>query len=48
MHNRNTQHFPLDHHFGIEDARPSISLVPRFRNTPISPAGDLAHPFLGN
>ena len=32
--------------FGIEDARPSINLVHRIRNTPISPAGDLAHPFL--
>lgn len=32
--------------FGIEDARPSIELVYRIRNTPLSPKDTLAHPFL--
>ncbi len=32
--------------FGIEDARPSISLVYRIRTAPISPRDDMVHPFL--
>jgi len=32
--------------FGIEDARPSISLVYRIRTAPLSPRDDVAHPFL--
>ncbi len=32
--------------FRIADARPSIELVHRIRTTPITPPGDLAHPFL--
>ncbi len=32
--------------FGIEDARPSISLVHRIRTAPLSPADDMVHPFL--
>jgi UDP-N-acetyl-2-amino-2-deoxyglucuronate dehydrogenase len=32
--------------FGIEDARPSIELVYRIRNTPISKPNDFMHPFL--
>ncbi len=32
--------------FGIEEARPSIDLTYRIRNTPISPKDDTSHPFL--
>jgi UDP-N-acetyl-2-amino-2-deoxyglucuronate dehydrogenase len=32
--------------FGIEDARPSITLTHRIRTSPLTPAGDLAHPSL--
>ena len=32
--------------FGIDDARPSISLVHRIRTAPLSPPDDMAHPFL--
>ena len=32
--------------FGLDDARPSIELTYRIRNTPISPIDVLAHPFL--
>ena len=32
--------------FGIEDARPSITLTHQIRTTEISPANDLAHPLL--
>ncbi|MBN1665473.1 MAG: Gfo/Idh/MocA family oxidoreductase [Anaerolineales bacterium] len=32
--------------FGIEDARPSISLVSKIRQAPILPLDDMAHPFL--
>lgn len=32
--------------FRIADARPSIELVHRIRTTPLTPPGDLAHPFL--
>ena len=32
--------------FGIADARPSITLTHRIRTSPVTPAGDLAHPFL--
>lgn len=32
--------------FGIDDARPSISLVYRIRTAPLSPADDMVHPFL--
>jgi UDP-N-acetyl-2-amino-2-deoxyglucuronate dehydrogenase len=34
--------------FGIEDARPSIELVYRLRKAPITPPGDLAHPYLSH
>lgn len=33
--------------FGLDDARPSIELTYRIRNTPLSPIDALAHPFLG-
>lgn len=32
--------------FGISHARPSIELVHRIRNTPVTPADELAHPFI--
>ena len=32
--------------FGIEDARPSLDLVYRLRNAPLSPQDDMVHPFL--
>lgn len=32
--------------FGLDDARPSIELTYRIRNTPLSPIDALAHPFL--
>ncbi|MCX7669413.1 MAG: oxidoreductase, partial [Anaerolineae bacterium] len=32
--------------FGIEDARPSISLVYRIRTAPLAPWDDMVHPFL--
>jgi UDP-N-acetyl-2-amino-2-deoxyglucuronate dehydrogenase len=34
--------------FGIEDARPSINLVYKIRNAPISSIDNMAHPFLAN
>lgn len=34
------------HGFGIDDARPSIDLTHRIRNTPIYPLDELAHPLL--
>ena len=34
--------------FGIDDARPSIELVYRLRKSPLTPPGDLAHPFLSH
>ena len=34
--------------FGIDDARPSISLVSEIRNAPVLPIDDHAHPFLRN
>ena len=32
--------------FGIDDASPSVDLVYRIRNTPLSPKDDTMHPFL--
>ena len=32
--------------FRIDDVRPSIELVHRIRSTPVTPSGELAHPFL--
>lgn len=34
--------------FGIDDARPSIELVYRLRKAPVTPPGDLAHPYLSH
>jgi len=46
LHTRVYEEILAGRGFGIEDARPSIDLVHRIRNTPIQPMGELAHPFL--
>jgi UDP-N-acetyl-2-amino-2-deoxyglucuronate dehydrogenase len=46
LHTRVYEAALAGHGFGIEDARPSIDLVYRIRNAPLSPLDDMAHPFL--
>jgi UDP-N-acetyl-2-amino-2-deoxyglucuronate dehydrogenase len=46
LHTRVYQETISGHGFGIEEARPSIELVYKLRNTPLSKPGNNAHPFL--
>ncbi len=46
LHTRVYEEILAGRGFGIEDARPSIELVHRIRNAPISPRGNYFHPFL--
>ena len=46
LHTRLYQETLAGNGFGIEDARPSIELVYKIRNTPVTSSTDLVHPFL--
>ncbi len=46
LHTRVYEQTLVGQGFGIDDARPSISLVHRIRTAPIAPHDDMTHPFL--
>jgi UDP-N-acetyl-2-amino-2-deoxyglucuronate dehydrogenase len=46
LHTRVYDQTLLGNGFGIDDARPSIELTNRIRNTPLSPVNDMAHSLL--
>lgn len=46
LHTRVYEQMLLGKGFGIEDARPSISLVHRIRNLPLSSVDDMSHPII--
>lgn len=46
LHTRIYEEILAGRGFGIPDARPSIELTHRIRNTPLSPVDDYAHPLL--